>query len=154
MLHIYLKYASYWLYIWSKYGYEGDLTTLGYDICVCVQITQFHAYLMCLNAYLAVFCESVSRCFQQGEGPYRGLLRVLYCKTSRSPRPSLAPSCLGLCLSSFQNIALDGRVIMTSAAELHPVCPSITHTIKYKIFQNNNCMSCSPTRLVRGDRGI
>ena len=29
MLHIYLKYASYWLHIWSKYGYEGDLTTLG-----------------------------------------------------------------------------------------------------------------------------
>ena len=28
MLHIYLKYASYWLHIWSKYGYEGDLTTL------------------------------------------------------------------------------------------------------------------------------
>ena len=30
MLHIYLKYASYWLHIWSKYGYEGDLTTLVY----------------------------------------------------------------------------------------------------------------------------
>ena len=30
MLHIYLKYASYWLHIWSKYGYEGDLTTLFY----------------------------------------------------------------------------------------------------------------------------
>ena len=28
MLHIYLKYASYWLHIGSKYGYEGDLTTL------------------------------------------------------------------------------------------------------------------------------
>ena len=28
MLHIYLKYASYWLHIWSKYGYEVDLTTL------------------------------------------------------------------------------------------------------------------------------
>ena len=30
MLHIYLKYTTYWLHIWSKYGYEGDLTTLSY----------------------------------------------------------------------------------------------------------------------------
>ena len=79
--------------------------------------------------------------------PYSSVVGAFfgYCETLRSPRPSVAPSCLGLCLSSFQNTGWDGRVIMTSAAQLHPVCPSITHTIKYKIFQNNNCMSCSPT---------
>ena len=34
MLHIYLKYASYWLHIRSKYGYEGDLTTLASRLIV------------------------------------------------------------------------------------------------------------------------
>ena len=51
MLHIYLKYASYWLHIWSKCGYEGDLTTLLY-----VLILKFSTCIgfQCLALYIFV----------------------------------------------------------------------------------------------------
>ena len=59
MLHIYLKYASYWLHIWRKYGYEGDLTTLATGCCcksatpitnsVVTSVTRYHSTMAWLH---------------------------------------------------------------------------------------------------------
>ena len=65
-------------------------------LCVGVQIPRL------FNAFKCPFSSFLLDSWLWKEGPLRAFSR--YCETFRSPRPSLAPSCLGLCLYSFQNI--------------------------------------------------